>query len=64
MFTETFLFWRAAKGGPGLPSEGTPWDSTMPVWENYLPEEDIWASIMFLYDYTGLRPRAPGGAEH
>ena len=24
---ETFLFWRIAKGGPGLPEEGGPWDT-------------------------------------
>ncbi|MEM7248303.1 MAG: cytochrome c [Acidobacteriota bacterium] len=62
MLTETFLFWRVAKGGPGLPDEGTPYDSTMPVWERFLSEEDMWASIMFLYDYTGYEPRADGGA--
>jgi len=25
--TESFVFWRIAKGGPGLPREATPWDS-------------------------------------
>jgi hypothetical protein len=30
---ETFLFWRIAKGGPGLPEEGGPWDTAMPSWE-------------------------------
>lgn len=60
MLQESFLFWRIAKGGPGLPLEGTPWDSVMPVWEKYLSQEDIWAVIAFLYDYTGYEPR--GGA--
>jgi mono/diheme cytochrome c family protein len=55
---ETFLFWRAAKGGPGLPEEGGPWDSAMPAWEKFLKEDDIWDAILFIYDFTGERPRA------
>ncbi|GIV60161.1 MAG: hypothetical protein KatS3mg043_1250 [Rhodothermaceae bacterium] len=58
MLQETYLFWRIAKGGPGLPSESTPWASAMPAWENFLTEEEIWDVILFLYDYTGFRPRA------
>ncbi len=55
--TESFVFWRIAKGGPGLPREGTPWNSAMPVWENFLTENEIWAVIIFLYDQTGFTPR-------
>ncbi len=55
---ETFLFWRAAKGGPGLPDEGGPWDTAMPAWENFLKEDEIWDVILFIYDFTGERPRA------
>ena len=55
---ETFLFWRVAKGGPGLPEEGGPWDTAMPAWEKFLKEEEIWEAILFLYDFTGDRPRA------
>ncbi|MGE0702514.1 MAG: cytochrome c [Vicinamibacterales bacterium] len=55
---ETFLFWRIAKGGPGLPEEGAPWDTAMPAWEKLLTEEEIWDVILFLYDFTGERPRA------
>ncbi|NIP72464.1 MAG: cytochrome c [Gammaproteobacteria bacterium] len=55
---ESFLFWRIATGGPGLPEEGAPWLSSMPVWQNFLSEEEIWKVILFLYDYTGQRPRA------
>ena len=55
---ETFLFWRAAKGGPGLPEEGGPWDSAMPAWEKLLTDDEIWEAILFLYDFTGERPRA------
>lgn len=54
---ESYLFWRIAKGGPGLPSESTPWASAMPAWESFLTEEEIWDVILFLYDYTGQRPR-------
>lgn len=59
---ENFLFWRIAKGGPGLPAEGGPWDSAMPAWEKFLTEEEIWEVILFLYDHTGQRPRAAGEA--
>lgn len=55
---ETFLFWRAAKGGPGLPEEGGPWNSAMPAWEKFLKEDDIWDAIAFIYDFTNERPRA------
>ena len=55
--TESFVFWRIAKGGPGLPREGTPWNSAMPVWENFLTEDEIWSVIIFLYQQTGWQPR-------
>jgi len=55
---ETFLFWRIAKGAPGLPDEAAPWSSSMPAWEPFLTEDEIWDVILFLYDYTGQRPRA------
>jgi mono/diheme cytochrome c family protein len=57
MLQETYLFWRIAKGGPGLPEESAPWASAMPAWEQFLTEEEIWDVILFLYDYTGQRPR-------
>ena len=57
MLQEAFLFWRIAKGGPGLPKESTPWNSVMPAWEDRLGEEDIWKVIMYLYDATGYQPR-------
>jgi len=57
---ESFLFWRIATGGPGLPREAAPWISSMPVWQNFLSEDEIWKVILFLYDYTGHRPRAWG----
>jgi mono/diheme cytochrome c family protein len=58
LFQESFLFWRISKGGPGLPEEGGPWDTAMPAWEKFLSEQEMWDVILFLYDYTGQRPRA------
>ena len=55
---DTFLFWRIAKGGPGLPEEGGPWDTAMPAWEKLLKGDEMWEAILFLYDFTGQRPRA------
>ncbi len=54
---EAFLFWRITTGGPGLPKEGTPWNSAMPVWHEMLNEEEVWQVITFLYDYVGQVPR-------
>ena len=45
MLQEAYLFWRIAKGGPGLPKESTPWNSVMPAWEDRLTEEQIWQVI-------------------
>ena len=63
---ESFLFWRIAKGGIALPQESAPWNSAMPVWEDYLTEEEIWAVIIFMYEQQGLEPRRweEEGAEH
>ncbi len=58
MLQESYLFWRIAKGGPGLPDEGTPWLTAMPSWETRLSEDEIWDVILFLYDFTGRKPRA------
>lgn len=58
LLQESFLFWRIAKGGPGLPEEGGPWDTAMPAWEKFLTEEEIWDVILFLYDFSGQKPRA------
>jgi len=57
---ESFLFWRIATGGPGLPAEAAPWISSMPVWQEFLTEDEIWKVILFLYDRTGHRPRSWG----
>jgi mono/diheme cytochrome c family protein len=61
---DTFLFWRASKGGPGLPEEGGPWDTAMPAWEKFLKEDEMWDVILFLYDFMGQRPRAREETTH
>jgi hypothetical protein len=30
----------------------------MPRWEQLLKEDEMWDAILFLYDFTGQRPRA------
>lgn len=55
---EAYLFWRITTGGPGLPKEATPWLSAMPVWEDFLNEDEVWKVILYLYDYTGQSPRS------
>ena len=55
--SESFVFWRVAKGGPGLPREATPWNSAMPKWEDFLTEREIWQVIIFIYQQTGWKPR-------
>lgn len=54
---ESYLFWRIAKGGPGLPRESAPWNSAMPAWEPFLTEEEIWQVILYLYEGAGVAPR-------
>lgn len=58
--TESYVFWRISKGGLGLPREGTPWNSAMPAWEDFLTEDEIWAVVIFLYEHTGWHPRTWG----
>ena len=58
MLRDTFLFWRISKGGPGLPDEGGPWDTAMPAWDKFLKEDEMWEVILYLYDFTGQKPRA------
>ncbi|MCP5088220.1 MAG: cytochrome c, partial [Rhodobacteraceae bacterium] len=53
---ESYLFWRIATGGPGLPTEAAPWITSMPVWQELLEEDEVWKVIMCLYDYTGHAP--------
>ena len=57
---ETFVFWRVAKGGPGLPQESHPWSSAMPPWEQHLTIDEMWKVVMFEYWHTEFFPRTWG----
>ena len=57
MLQESFVFWRVASGGPGLPKGATPWNSAMPVWQDFLAEEEIWKVILYIYAGSGSTPR-------
>ena len=63
MLQESFVFWRVAKGGPGLPKSSHPWSSAMPVWEDMLSEGEMWKAILWIYEGTSHEPRtfAPTG---
>ncbi len=54
---ESYVFWRIAKGAPGLPKESQPWQSVMPAWESILSQEEAWDVILFLYKATNHPPR-------
>jgi mono/diheme cytochrome c family protein len=54
--SESYVFWRVAKGGPGLPVEGTPWNSAMPAWEDELTATEMWQVIAYLYEGAGQFP--------
>jgi len=56
---EAYAFWRVTEGGPGLPPEGTPWDSAMPAWRQDLTDEQKWKAVMAAYDLAGVEPRKP-----
>ena len=57
MLQESFVFWRVASGGPGLPKGAAPWLSAMPVWQNFLSEDEIWKAILYIYAGSGSTPR-------
>ncbi len=56
---EAYAFWRVTEGGPGLPPEGSPWDSAMPIWRQDLTDEQKWKAVMAAYDLAGVEPRKP-----
>ena len=58
---EGYTFWRVTNGGPGLPTEATPWDSAMPEWKLSLTEEERWKIILAEYDLARKTPRIPEG---
>lgn len=54
---ESYVFWRIAKGWRGLPAGSNPWESAMPSFEDFLTEDEIWKSVLFIYNYSGNKPR-------
>jgi mono/diheme cytochrome c family protein len=54
---EPYVLWRVATGGPGLPDGATPWNSSMPVWQDLLSEEEIWQVVDFIYQGSGSGAR-------
>src|SRR5262249_32260612 len=57
MLQEAFLFWRIAKGGPGLRREATPRHSACPSGGAGPTEEQIWQSIISLDAPPAQPPR-------
>ncbi len=56
---EGYTFWRVMNGGPGLPTEATPWDSAMPEWKLNLTDEERWKIILAEYNLAEKTPRIP-----
>lgn len=54
---ESYAYWRIMKGGKGLPSKFKPWDSAMPAWENSLSEEQVWKTLLFIYENLGEKDK-------
>ena len=54
---ETYVYWRVATGALGLPQGATPWNSSMPVWQDFLSGEEIWQVVAYIYDASGSAPR-------
>ena len=54
---EGYVYWRVATGGPGLPQGATPWNSSMPVWQDFLSEDEIWQVVAYIYSASGSTPR-------
>ncbi len=54
---ETYVYWRIATGGPGLPQGATPWNSSMPVWQDFFSDEEIWQVVAYIYEASGSTPR-------
>ncbi len=54
---ESYVYWRIKTGGPGLPSESQPWNSAMPIWEDFLTDDEIWKVVLYIYEGAGVEPR-------
>ena len=47
---------RVAMGHP-LPQGAPPWNSSMPVWQDFLSDEEIWQVVAYIYAGSGSAPR-------
>ncbi len=54
---ESFVFYRIAKGWKTLPPGSTPWDSSMPAFEDFLTEDEVWQVVLYIYEASGNQPR-------
>ena len=45
---QSYAYWRIMKGGKGLPAKFSPWDSSMPAWENQLTEDEVWKVVSYI----------------
>jgi mono/diheme cytochrome c family protein len=57
MLQESYVFWRVATGGPGLPRGAAPWNSAMPAWQQFLSADEIWRVILYIYAGSDSTPR-------
>lgn len=57
LLPESFIFWRIARGWRALPSGSKQWDSSMPAFEDFLTENEIWQVTLYIYEATGNKPR-------
>lgn len=58
------VLWRIEEGGPGLPREATPWDSSMPAWKHELDRELVWKIILGEYSTANVKPRTGPTSGH
>jgi len=56
---ESYAYWRAREGAPGLPAIASPWNSAMPGWKDGLSDVQIWQAVMTAYRLGKVEPRKP-----
>ncbi|MFI5304930.1 MAG: c-type cytochrome, partial [Nitrospiria bacterium] len=54
---ESYVLWKVAKGGIGMPSELFPWSSAMPAYKDFISIDDMWKVTEFIYWESGYFPR-------
>ncbi len=58
------VLWRIEEGGPGLPDEATPWDSSMPAWKHDLDRELVWKIVLGEFSTANVKPAQPSEHDH